>query len=149
MCGFLIKICQGGRKNETLWHSRTCAPRAALYCPPGQSRWPISLTGLNWVNTSFFLHPGRPARQPFSNGIICTHCRSSGSLPILLNFEEYKDYTPSEFYDSLYEDIREEIENGFQKREAGSPKALNQFLEIQNSLITFYEKIFFTKFARF
>ena len=50
-------------------------------------------------------------------------------FPIQLNFEEYEDYTAAEFYSNLYEDIREEIENVFQKREETPSKALIQFLE--------------------
>lgn len=71
------------------------------------------------------------------------------AFPLLLNFEEYRDYTPSEFYNSLYEDIREEIENVFQKREEVPPEALNQFLE--NTELTDHVSMrrFFTKLARF
>ena len=70
-------------------------------------------------------------------------------FPIQLNFEEYEDYTASEFYCNLYEDIREEIENVFQKREETPPKALIQFLE--NTALTDHVSMrrFFTHFDSF
>ena len=69
-------------------------------------------------------------------------------FPIQLNFEEYEDYTPSEFYDSLYEDIREEIENVFQKRGEALDEALTQFLE--NTKLTDHVSMrrFFSRFSR-
>ena len=69
-------------------------------------------------------------------------------FPIQLNFEEYEDYTPSEFYGSLYEDIREEIENVFQKRGEVPAEALTQFLE--NTKLTDHVSMrrFFSRFAR-
>ena len=70
-------------------------------------------------------------------------------FPIQLNFEEYEDYTASEFYGSLYEDIREEIETVFQKREEAPTEALIQFLE--NTKLTDHVSMrrFFTRFGRF
>ena len=70
-------------------------------------------------------------------------------FPIQLNFEEYEDYTASEFYCNLYEDIREEIENVFQKRDEVPPKALIQFLE--NTTLTDHVSMrrFFTHFDSF
>lgn len=70
-------------------------------------------------------------------------------FPIQLNFEEYHDYTPSEFYSNLYEDIHEAIENIFQKRGETPPAALTQFLE--NTQLTDHVSVrrFFTRFARF
>ena len=35
-------------------------------------------------------------------------------FPIQLNFEEYEDYTPTDFYGALSEDICEEVETVFQ-----------------------------------
>ena len=69
-------------------------------------------------------------------------------FPIQLNFEEYEDYTPSEFYGSLYEDIREEIENVFQKRGEALDEALTQFLE--NTKLTDHVSMrrFFSRFSR-
>ena len=70
-------------------------------------------------------------------------------FPIQLNFEEYHDYAPSEFYGNLYEDIREAIESVFQKRGAVPVEALIQFLE--NTKLTDHVSMrrFFTRFARF
>ena len=69
-------------------------------------------------------------------------------FPILLNFEEYKDYPPTEFYSNLYEDIREEIENVFQKLGQVPAKALNRFLE--NTKLTDHVSMrrFFIQLAR-
>ena len=50
-------------------------------------------------------------------------------LPIHLDFEAYKNLTPSDFYDNLTEDIREEIENLYHKRGEIPPEALRDFLE--------------------
>ena len=52
-----------------------------------------------------------------------------GYFPIPLNFEVYEDCTPSVFYDSLYEDLREEIENIFERRGEVLSEALTEFLE--------------------
>ena len=50
-------------------------------------------------------------------------------LPIHLDFEAYKNLTPSDFYNNLTEDIREEIENLYHKRRAVPSEALRNFLE--------------------
>ena len=50
-------------------------------------------------------------------------------FPIQLDFQAYKNLTPSDFYANLYEDIRDEIKNVFQKRESMPPETLTQFLE--------------------
>lgn len=55
-------------------------------------------------------------------------------FPIRLNFEVYEDCTASVFYNGLYEDILEEIENTFQQRGQSLPETLTQFL--QNTEIT-------------
>ena len=70
-------------------------------------------------------------------------------FPIQLNFEEYHDYTPSEFYRNLYEDIHETIENIFQKRGEAPAAALIEFLE--NTKLTDHVSMrrFFTRFGRF
>ena len=70
-------------------------------------------------------------------------------FPIQLNFEEYHDYTASDFYGNLYEDIHEAIENIFQKRGEVPAAALTQFLE--NTELTDHVSMrrFFTRFARF
>ena len=50
-------------------------------------------------------------------------------FPIPLNFEVYEDCTPSVFYGGLYEDLREEIENVFNRRGEVFSEALTEFLE--------------------
>jgi len=50
-------------------------------------------------------------------------------FPIQLDFEEYKNLLPADFYNYLYEDIREEIEDVFQKRGGAPSEALTHFLE--------------------
>ena len=55
-------------------------------------------------------------------------------FPIQLNFEVYGDCTASVFYNGLYEDILEEIENTFQQRGQSPPETLTQFL--RNAEIT-------------
>lgn len=49
-------------------------------------------------------------------------------IPIQLNFEPYKNLTPTDFYTDLHNRICKEIEHVFQKR-GGSSESLNQFLE--------------------
>lgn len=50
-------------------------------------------------------------------------------VPIHLDFEAYKNLAPSDFYSNLTEDIREEIENLYQKRGEVPSEALRDFLE--------------------
>ena len=50
-------------------------------------------------------------------------------LPIHLDFEAYKNLTPSDFYSNLTEDIREEIENIYHKRGEVPSETLRGFLE--------------------
>ena len=49
-------------------------------------------------------------------------------FPIQLNFEEYEDYAPADFYASLQREIRKEIERVFQGRGEILSEALAQFL---------------------
>ena len=49
-------------------------------------------------------------------------------FPIQLNFDVYKNTSVADFYDNLYHDICEEIENLFQRRGSTPPEALIQFL---------------------
>ena len=49
-------------------------------------------------------------------------------LPIQLNFDVYKNTSVPDFYDNLYQDICEEIENLFQRLGDTLPEALSQFL---------------------
>ena len=50
-------------------------------------------------------------------------------FPIQLNFEEYKNLSIADFYEDIYENIREEIETVFQKRGRVLSEELSQFLE--------------------
>ena len=50
-------------------------------------------------------------------------------FPIQLNFEEYKNLSIADFYEDLYENIREEIKTVFQKRGDHLSEMLSQFLE--------------------
>ena len=50
-------------------------------------------------------------------------------LPIHLDFEAYKNLAPSDFYRNLTEDIREEIENIYDKRGEAPSEPLRDFLE--------------------
>lgn len=67
-------------------------------------------------------------------------------FPIQLNFEEYEDYTPADFYTRLYQDIRQEIEDVFQKRKAVPSETFIQFLDNVDindhvSMRRFFEKL--------
>ena len=50
-------------------------------------------------------------------------------FPIQLNFDVYKNTGVADFYDNLYHDVCEEIENLFQRRGSTPPEALSQLLE--------------------
>ncbi len=50
-------------------------------------------------------------------------------FPIQLNFDVYKNTGVADFYDNLYHDVCEEIENLFQQRGSTPPEALSQLLE--------------------
>ena len=50
-------------------------------------------------------------------------------IPIHLDFEAYKNLTPSDFYDNLTQDLREDIENLYHKRGEVPSEALRDFLE--------------------
>ena len=50
-------------------------------------------------------------------------------LPIHLDFQAYKNLSPSDFYSNLTEDIREEIENTYHKRGEVPSEALRGFLD--------------------
>ena len=70
-------------------------------------------------------------------------------FPIHLNFEVYEDYSDTDFYTNFYEDIREEIENAFQKRGEVPAEALTQFLENTQLTDSVSMRRFFTRFGRF
>ena len=50
-------------------------------------------------------------------------------FPIQLNFEEYENHAPADFYIRCYQDIRQEIEAVFQKREAVISETFREFLD--------------------
>lgn len=70
-------------------------------------------------------------------------------FPIQLDFEEYKNITPTTFYDELRENICDEIENVLQKRGQSLTQTLSKFLE--NTQITDHLSMrrFFQRLARF
>ena len=70
-------------------------------------------------------------------------------FPIQLNFEEYEDDIPTDFYWGLSEDIREEIEKVFQRRRQVPSEALIEFLG--KTEITDHRAMrrFFAQLARF
>ena len=70
-------------------------------------------------------------------------------FPIYLNFEVYEDFSDTDFYNNFYEDIREEIENAFQKRGELPAEALTQFLENTQLTDPVSMRRFFTRFGRF
>ncbi len=54
---------------------------------------------------------------------------TSAYFPIALNFEEYEGCTPAVFYNGLYEDLFEAIENVLARRGEAFSEALTEFLE--------------------
>ncbi|MYC75548.1 hypothetical protein F4X10_07260 [Candidatus Poribacteria bacterium] len=67
-------------------------------------------------------------------------------LPIHLDFEAYKNLTPSDFYSNLTEDMREEIEHVFHSRDAALDEALKRFLDEAQmtnhlSMLEFFEQV--------
>ena len=70
-------------------------------------------------------------------------------FPIQLNFDTYADLSMSDFYDSLYEDMREEIENVFHRQNNVSSGPLRNFLDDTNFTNAFSMRRFFSKFEKF
>ena len=69
-------------------------------------------------------------------------------FPIPLNFEEYDGCTPSVFYNGLYEDILEAIENVFARRGEMFSEALTEFLENAEITDHFSMRRFFRNFSK-
>ncbi len=71
-------------------------------------------------------------------------------FPIELNFEEYVDIPPNEFYESVHEDVLKQIERVFRKRGEVPPEALSRLLARQGGKITNNISLrkFFEEFAR-
>lgn len=68
---------------------------------------------------------------------------------IQLNFDTYADLSMSDFYDSLYEDMREEIKNVFHRQDSDSSGPLRNFLDDTNFTNAFSMRRFFSKFEKF
>lgn len=68
-------------------------------------------------------------------------------FPIQIDFQSSNNLTPSEFYQGVYEDIREEIEAVFQRRDIPLSEALTHFLD--NTKITNHLSMrrFFRRFS--
>lgn len=69
-------------------------------------------------------------------------------FPMPLNFEVYEDCTPSVFYTGLYEDIREAIEDVFERRGEVFSEALTEFLENVKITDHLSTQRFFRNFSR-
>ena len=64
-------------------------------------------------------------------------------FPIQIDFQASNNLEPSEFYEGIYEDIREEIENVFQRRGSSPSEALAQLLENHKThQPSFHAKVF-------
>ena len=70
-------------------------------------------------------------------------------FPIQLNFEEYEDYAPADFYAFFYQDIRNEIERIFQKREEVPSDTLTQFLDNAKIVDHVSTRMFFEELGNF
>ncbi len=70
-------------------------------------------------------------------------------FPIQLNFEEYEDYTPTDFYTYFYRDVRKEIEDVFQTRGAVPSETLIQFLDNVKIIDHVSMRMFFEELASF
>ena len=70
-------------------------------------------------------------------------------FPIPLNFDIYKNLSPSTFYGHLYQQIRQGIEQVFQHRDIAPSDALTEFLK--NTVLTDHLSLleFFRQFANF
>lgn len=69
-------------------------------------------------------------------------------FPIQLDFEEYKNISSSDFYNYLYQDIRKEIENVFQKRDKVLSNPLQKLLENTQIINHVSLRHFFEELAR-
>ena len=68
-------------------------------------------------------------------------------FPIQLNFEEYEDTTPAEFYHSLCKEICKEIQKVFRERSESLSQELNDFLEHAQITNHISMREFFEQFA--
>ena len=70
-------------------------------------------------------------------------------FPIQLNFEEYEDYAPPDFYTYFYTDVRKEIEGIFRKRGEVPSETLIQFLDNVKIIDHVSMRMFFEELAGF
>ena len=84
----------------------------------------------------------------FKSALITLVSENPDYFPIQLNFDTYADLSMSEFYDSLYEDLREEIENIFDQRGSTPSEALTKFLDGTKLTNAFSMRRFFSKLER-
>ena len=70
-------------------------------------------------------------------------------FPIQLNFEEYENSAPADFYRCFYNDIREEIEKVLQRQEEGPSEVLLHFLDNVEINDHISMRRFFSKLASF
>ncbi len=70
-------------------------------------------------------------------------------FPIQLNFEEYEDYAPPDFYTYFYRDVRKEIEGIFRKRGEVPSETLIQFLDNVKIIDHVLMRMFFEELAGF
>ncbi len=68
-------------------------------------------------------------------------------FPIQLNFEEYEDITPTDFYDSLCKEIGKEIEKVFRERHASLSQELRDFLASARIINHISMREFFERFT--
>ena len=70
-------------------------------------------------------------------------------FPIRIDFQASNNLEPAGFYEGLYEDIREEIEEIFQKRGSASSPALTEFLDNTQIMNHLSMRRFFRRFSNF
>ena len=70
-------------------------------------------------------------------------------FPIQLNFEEYEDSAPADFYAYFYSDVRKEIEEVFQRRGEVPSETLKQFLDDVKIIDHVSMRMFFQELASF
>ncbi len=69
-------------------------------------------------------------------------------IPIQMNFDTYAELSMSAFYECLYEDLREEIVNVFDRRASVPPDTLTELLDDTILINAFSMRRFFSKFER-
>lgn len=95
-------------------------------------------------------HHVRQVKQPFSNAQLTLWVTEEPNyFSIQLNFDTYADLSMSEFYDSLYDDLREEIENIFHLQDSTPPHTLTKFLNDTAFTNAFSMRRFFSKFQSY